>query len=65
MDVLYLLIPIALLLLVAAIKILMWAVRSCQYDDLDTEGKRILFDDPPASSSVSSPLTAKDISSDD
>jgi cytochrome oxidase maturation protein, cbb3-type len=52
MDSLYLLIPLAVLLVALAIWALFWAVRSGQYDDLDTESRRILFDDqdqPPAS----------------
>lgn len=49
MEILYLLVPIALVFLVIAIKLLFWAVNNGQYDDLDTEGYRILFDDdqPP------------------
>jgi cbb3-type cytochrome oxidase maturation protein len=46
MESLYLLIPIALLIIVFAIKLLFWAINSGQYDDLDTEGHRILFDEP-------------------
>lgn len=42
---LYFLIPVALLLLAIAIRFLFWAVKSGQYDDLDTEAHRILFDD--------------------
>ena len=48
MDSLYLLIPIALLFCVIAIKLLLWAIRSGQYDDLDKEAWRILADDNPA-----------------
>jgi cbb3-type cytochrome oxidase maturation protein len=51
MDSLYLLIPLAVILVGLAIWALFWAVRSGQYDDLDTDGRRILFDDqdhPPA-----------------
>ena len=47
MDSLYLLIPIALLFCVIAIKLLLWAIRSGQYDDLDKEAWRILADDNP------------------
>jgi cbb3-type cytochrome oxidase maturation protein len=46
MESLYLLIPIALLIIVFAVKLLFWAINSGQYDDLDTEGHRILFDEP-------------------
>ena len=45
MESLYLLIPVALLVLLLAIKLLFWAIGSGQYDDLDTEAHRILFDD--------------------
>ncbi|ODS24225.1 cytochrome oxidase maturation protein, cbb3-type [Candidatus Endobugula sertula] len=45
MESLYLLIPIALLVIALAIKILFWAINNGQYDDLDTESHRILFDD--------------------
>lgn len=47
MESLYLLIPIAIIIVAIAITIFFWAVKSGQYDDLDTEGHRILFDDPP------------------
>ncbi len=50
MESLYLLIPIAILIVAAAVAVFFWAVKSGQYDDLDTEGQRILFDDPPAKS---------------
>lgn len=45
MDSLYFLIPIALVLMALAVKFLFWAVNSGQYDDLDTEAHRILFDE--------------------
>jgi cbb3-type cytochrome oxidase maturation protein len=44
-DSLYLLIPIALVFCVIAIKLLLWAIDSGQYDDLDKEAWRILADD--------------------
>ena len=47
MDSLYLLIPIALVFCVIAIKLLLWAIDSGQYDDLDKEAWRILADDEP------------------
>ncbi|MDH3993199.1 MAG: cbb3-type cytochrome oxidase assembly protein CcoS [Gammaproteobacteria bacterium] len=47
MDSLYLLIPIALVFCAIAIKLLLWAIGSGQYDDLDKEAWRILADDPP------------------
>ncbi|MEZ5571649.1 MAG: cbb3-type cytochrome oxidase assembly protein CcoS [Halioglobus sp.] len=47
MDSLYLLIPIALIFCVIAIKLLLWAISSGQYDDLDKEAWRILAEDEP------------------
>ncbi len=49
MDILYLLIPLAMLLAGAAVITFVWAVRGGQFDDLDTPAIRILFDDdePP------------------
>ena len=41
---LYLLIPIALLFAGIAAALFLWAVRSHQFDDLDKEGQRILFE---------------------
>lgn len=48
MDSLYLLIPIALVFCLVAIKLLIWAINNGQYDDLDKEAWRILMDDDTA-----------------
>ena len=48
MESLYLLIPIALLFCALAIKLLLWAIDSGQYDDLDKEAWRILADEDTA-----------------
>ena len=45
MESLYILIPLALIIIGVAVGIFFWAVKSGQFDDLDTEGKRILFDE--------------------
>lgn len=45
MESLYFLIPGALIFIAVAIKVLFWAINSGQYDNLDTEAHRILFDD--------------------
>ena len=45
MNILYVLIPLALLILGAAVWAFFWAVGSGQFDDLDTPGMRILLDD--------------------
>ncbi|MFT6791053.1 MAG: cbb3-type cytochrome oxidase maturation protein [Cellvibrionaceae bacterium] len=46
-EVLYFLIPIGLVFLLIAIRMLFWAINSGQYEDLETEANRILFDDAP------------------
>ncbi len=48
MDIIYFLIPLALVLLVVAILAFIWAVRSNQFEDLDREAQRILFDEDQA-----------------
>lgn len=45
MDVIYFLIPLALILLICAIGAFMWAAKSGQFEDLDREAHRILFDE--------------------
>lgn len=45
MSSLYLLIPLSLVFLAVAIAIFFWAVKSGQYDDLDSEAERMLFED--------------------
>ncbi len=48
MSILYVLIPLALLILGAAVWAFFWAVGSGQFDDLDTPAVRILMDDDKA-----------------
>ncbi len=45
MTVLYILVPIAVVLVIVAIWVFTWAVNSGQYDDLDGPAHSILFDD--------------------
>jgi cbb3-type cytochrome oxidase maturation protein len=45
MSILFALIPLAMLLLAFAVWAFFWAVRSGQFDDLDTPAVRILLDD--------------------
>lgn len=45
MNILLALIPISLVLLLAAVGAFVWAVRRGQYDDLDTPPLDILLDD--------------------
>lgn len=48
MTILLMLIPIALVLGLAALGGFIWAMRSGQFEDLDGAAQRILFDDAPA-----------------
>jgi len=52
MDSLYILIPIAIIFVAIAAKVFFWAIDNHQFDDLDTEGQRILFDDDVVPSPV-------------
>ena len=45
MNILYILIPLALIVLAVAVWAFFWAVGSGQFDDLDTPAMRILLDD--------------------
>ncbi|MDQ1303514.1 MAG: hypothetical protein QG595_1497, partial [Pseudomonadota bacterium] len=45
MNIIFLLIPLGLVLLAAAVVAFFWAVRSGQFDDLETPAWRILLDD--------------------
>ncbi len=47
MSAVYIALPVALLLAIAAVVAFVWAVRSGQMDDLDTPGSRPLIDDEP------------------
>ena len=48
MSIIYLVLPLALLVVLIAVVAFLWATRRGQYDDLDTPALRMLHDDPPA-----------------
>lgn len=52
MEIIYFLVPVGMVMLAIAVALFTWAVKSDQFEDLDREGTRILFDDdllsPPA-----------------
>jgi len=48
MTVLLYLIPIALLLGLAALVAFLWSLKSGQYEDMEGAANRILFDDEPS-----------------
>ena len=45
MSMLYVLIPLALVLLAFAVWALIWAIRSGQFDDLESHGWSVVLDD--------------------
>ncbi len=45
MNSIYVLIPLAILLVSIAIGVFFWAVKSNQFEDLERHGSSILFDD--------------------
>lgn len=55
MEIIYFLIPLALIMLVAALWFFVWAVRHDQFDDLDREANRILFDEDARRTPASQP----------
>lgn len=64
MDILYLLIPLAVVIMIIAVAAFMWAVKSGQYEDLDGPAHRILMDDDdpriPTAQAPAKPDTLKD-----
>lgn len=45
MSIIYVLIPLAIIIVGIAILVFFWAVKSNQFDDLERQGYSILFDD--------------------
>ena len=45
MSIIYVLIPLAIVLVAIAIAVFFWAVKSNQFEDLERQGYSILFDD--------------------
>lgn len=45
MSVIFVLIPLAVIIVSIAIGVFFWAVKSNQFDDLERQGYNILFDD--------------------
>lgn len=55
MNILYLLVPAAVLLAAIGVAAFAWAVRSGQFDDVDTPPVRALLDDEPADTARKTP----------
>jgi len=45
MNMLYVLIPLALMLLAVAVWAMFWAIRTGQFDDLESQGWSVVLDD--------------------
>ncbi|MCP3427463.1 cbb3-type cytochrome oxidase assembly protein CcoS [Opacimonas viscosa] len=62
MSIIYVLIPLAILIVALAVVIFFWAVKNNQFDDLERQGHSILFDDDiaPKTTSIDNSPTPKD-----
>lgn len=60
MSVLFLILPLALLLVGVAIWAYVWSARAGQFDDLDTPAVRLLHDDSPAATRAPAASTSSD-----
>jgi cbb3-type cytochrome oxidase maturation protein len=52
---------VVLVFLFLALRFLFWAIKNGQYDDLNTEGRRVLFDDEPDIETENKPGPQNDI----
>jgi cbb3-type cytochrome oxidase maturation protein len=60
MSIIYLVLPLALLVVAAGVVAFLWAARRGQYDDLDTPALRVLHDDDAPSALNWSPRPRRD-----
>ncbi|PPE70345.1 cbb3-type cytochrome oxidase assembly protein CcoS [Caldimonas thermodepolymerans] len=47
MDILFLLVPLSVVLVLCILGLFAWALKSGQFDNVEREGERILWDDAP------------------
>ena len=57
MSIIYIVLPLALLIVGSAVAAFVWAARRGQFDDLDTPALRMLHDDEPAPRAGPPPTT--------
>ncbi|UUM70912.1 cbb3-type cytochrome oxidase assembly protein CcoS [Aeromonas veronii] len=55
MNIIFVLIPIAILFVIIAGVVFFWAIRSEQFEDLDRQGSNILFDEEQATHKPAKP----------
>ena len=60
MDAIYILLPVALVIVIIIIAIFFWAVRSDQFDDLEGPAHRILMDDDDSERKSKKPPSPSD-----
>ena len=60
MSMLYVLIPLAILLLALAVWALIWAIRTGQFDDLESHGWSVVLDDDEKPHGETEPEAPKD-----
>ncbi len=56
MELVYFLMPAAILLALVGLIAFVWAVRAGQFKDLETPARRILFDEIPSTKESKAPL---------
>lgn len=59
MSVLYIVLPLALLVVGAAVLAFLWAAKRGEFDDLDTPAVRALHDDPVVRASEPTPAAGE------
>jgi cbb3-type cytochrome oxidase maturation protein len=60
MDIIYLLLPVALIIVIIIIAVFFWAVKSDQFEDLEGPAHRILMDDDDNSNIKPNQTTPED-----
>lgn len=58
MNVMYVIVPLALIVVGAAVAAYVWAARDGQFDDLTTPALRALHDEPPVPAATEQPKAA-------
>jgi len=58
MDILFLLIPIAIGFLIIALAVFFWAIRDGQYDDMESQGLKVIIDDKQQTQAEKRPAQA-------
>jgi len=64
MSIIYVLIPLAVILLALAVWALIWAIKNGQFDDLESHGWSVVLDDDQKPPPISEPTNETDNSED-